>query len=123
MNGLKSLAGSKSVEQDDFQNKVGVYIVKFDAPPKLKLADVGKSVAKFKVDKVQLKITSKVMEKEGKLYAGDIALANSKEEGAADVLSQIKGKQGPFVLYGVLSEDAKNNQTLTLASATEPKKE
>jgi hypothetical protein len=121
MSGLKSLAGSKAVEQDDFQSGTGTYIVRFGEFPKLKMADLTKAVGRYKIGQVKLKTTSKVTEKGGKFYAGSILLANSKEEGAQDLLSGLKGKSGPFLLYGVLSEDAKGNQTLTLQQVSEAK--
>ncbi|MFN3484920.1 MAG: hypothetical protein ACK44W_05490 [Planctomycetota bacterium] len=121
MSGLKSLAGSKAVEQDDFQSGTGTYIVRFGEFPKVKMADLTKAVGRYKIGQVKLKVTSKVTEKDGKFYAGSILLANSKEEGAQDLLSGLKGKSGVFVLYGILSEDAKGGQTLTLQQVTEAK--
>ena len=60
MDGLKRLSGAKEVSQDDFQAGVATYIVTFDATPKATVADVKKEVpAKYKIEEVRLKITTK----------------------------------------------------------------
>lgn len=101
---------------------MGDYIVRFKETPKLKIADLKKQVPRWKIERISLKITTKVTEKEGKYYAGDILLANSKEKDADDCLAMVKGKKDALLLSGVLSEDDKGSQTLTLLRVQEPKK-
>ena len=79
--------------------------------PKVKLADVKAAVSGYKLEKVALKITSKV---DDKGMAGDLMLANSKEKDAEDLLAKAKAIKGDAVLSGVLTEDEKGKQTLTL---------
>ena|SRR5579863_2705653 len=115
MDGLKRLSGAKEVSQDDFSAGVGTYIVTFDAPPKVKIAEVKKELGKYKVEEVRLKITTKA---EGN-KAGDLTLANPKDE---DLLKDVKAMGGKkVVLSGVLSEDDKGNRTLTLSRVAEAK--
>ena len=120
MKGLARLSGAKGpAEQDDFQKGTGVYIIRFGAVPGVKLADIQKEVGSYKVTKVQAKITSKVEQKDGKWMAGAIALANPKDDDCLKVVAEMKDKT--LVLSGVLSEDDKKAQTLTLSKVAEAK--
>jgi len=120
MKGLARLSGAKGpAEQDDFQKGTGVYIIRFGAVPGVKLADIQKEVGSYKVTQVQAKITSKVAEKDGKWWAGTIALANPKTDDCLKVVAGLKEKT--LVLTGVLSEDDKKAQTLTLSKVAEAK--
>ncbi|MBI3855912.1 MAG: hypothetical protein HY293_09515 [Planctomycetes bacterium] len=112
MDGLKRLSGAKEVSQDDFAAGVGTYIVHFDAPPKVSIADVKKNVGKYKVEEIRLKITVKAPA-EGK-QVGDLTLAGDDQ---LKELAALKGKM--VVLSGVLSEDDKGKQTLTLSKVAE----
>jgi hypothetical protein len=115
MDGLKRLSGAKEVSQDDFSAGVGTYIVTFDAPPKVKIADIKKEIGKYKIEEIRLKITTKA---EGN-KAGDLTLANPKDE---DLLKEVAAHKGKMILLsGVLSEDDKGNRTLTLSKVTEAK--
>lgn len=116
MDGLKRLSGAKEVSQDDFSAGVGTYIVAFEAPPKVKVADVRKELGKYKLEEVRMKITTKAPEG-GKL--GDLTLANPKDE---DLLKEVASHKGKKVLLsGVLTDDDKGNRTLTLSKVTEAK--
>lgn len=116
MNGLKRLSGAKEVAQDDFSAGVGTYVVSFEAPPALKMADIKKSVGKYKIEQVRLKITT--MAPEGN-KVGALTLANPKGE---DLLKEAQGLKGKkVVLSGVLSEDDAGAQTLTLSRVAEAK--
>ena len=120
MKGLARLSGAKGpAEQDDFQKGTGIYIQKFDGNPKVKEADIKKVLGNYKLVKVQAKITSKVAEKDGKWTAGAFALANPKDDDCLKVVKEMKEKT--LVLSGVVSEDDKGNQTLTLAKVAEAK--
>jgi hypothetical protein len=115
MDGLKRLSGAKEVSQDDFSAGVGTYIVTFEAPPKVKIADIKKEIGKYKIEEIRLKITAKA---EGN-KAGDLTLANPKE---GDLLKEVESHKGQkLVLSGVLSEDDKGNRTLTLSKVAEAK--
>jgi hypothetical protein len=115
MDGLKRLSGAKEVSQDDFSAGVGTYIVTFDAPPKVKIADIKKEIGKYKIEEIRMKITSKA---EGN-KAGDLTLANPKDD---DLLKEVAAQKGKMlVLSGVLSEDDKGNRTLTLSKVAEAK--
>ena len=113
MNGLKRLSGAKDVSQDDFSAGVATFIVTFDAPPKVKLADVQKEVGKYKLDQVKMKFTTDAPEG---AKVGDLAL---KGDELLKELAGLKGKK--VVLSGVLSEDDKGAQTLTLSKVAEAK--
>jgi hypothetical protein len=113
MSGLKRLSGAKEAAQDDFNKGVGTYIVTFDAMPKVKLADIKKEVGKYKLETTSLKITVVA----GGHTVGDMVLANPKDEDLLKTLDELKGKK--VVLSGLLSEDEKGKQTLTLAKVTE----
>jgi hypothetical protein len=113
MNGLKRLSGAKDVSQDDFQAGVATFIVTFDAPPKVKLADVKKEVGKYKLDQVKMKFTTEAPEG---AKVGDLTLKGD------DVLKELAGLKGKkVVLSGVLTEDDKGAQTLNLSKVAEAK--
>lgn len=105
--------------QDDFQKGTGIYIVRFAAVPAVKLADIQKAAGGYKVTAVGAKLVSKVAEKDGKWWAGAIALANPKEDDCLKVVREMREKT--LALSGVLSEDEKGNQTLTLSKVAEAK--
>ena len=113
MDGLKRLSGANGAAQDDFNKGTGTYIVSFAAAPKVKLADVKKEVGKYKLESTSMKITVVA----GGHTVGDIALANPKDEDLLKALDGLKGKK--VVLSGLLSEDEKGKQTLTLAKVSE----
>ena len=113
MDGLKRLSGAKEVSQDDFQAGVATYIVTFDATPKATVADVKKEVpAKYKIEEVRLKITTKAPEGH---KVGDITLAG---DDCLKELKELKGKK--VVLSGVLTDDGKG-RLLTLSKVSEAK--
>jgi len=113
MNGLKRLSGAKDVSQDDFSAGVATFIVTFDAQPKVKIADVQKEVGKYKLDQVKMKFTTNAPEG---AKVGDLALKGDEQ---LKELAGLKGKK--VVLSGVLSEDDKGAQTLTLSKVAEAK--
>ena len=113
MNGLKRLSGAKDVSQDDFSAGVATFIVTFDAPPKVKMADVKKEVGKYKLDQVKLKFTTPAPEGE---KVGDLTL---KGDDVLKEVAALKGKK--VVLSGVLTEDDKGAQTLALSKVAEAK--
>ena len=113
INGLKRLSGAKEVSQDDFVKGVGTFIVTFDELPKTKMAEIRKEIGGYKLDKVVARITSKVVEKDKKWSAGDLALDNPKD---ADLLKDVAAKaEESWVLTGALTEDEKGNRLLTLS--------
>ena len=116
MNGLKRLSGAKDVSQDDFQAGVATFIVTFDAQPKVKMADIKKEVGKYKLDVVKMKFTTAAPEG---AKVGDLTLANPKDEDLLKEVAGLKGKK--VVLSGVLTEDDKGAQTLTLSKVAEAK--
>ena len=116
MNGLKRLSGAKDVSQDDFSAGVATFIVTFDAPPKVKMADVKKQVGKYKLEQVKMKFTTDAPEG---AKVGDLTLANPKDEDLLKEAAALKGKK--VVLSGVLTEDDKGAQTLTLSKVAEAK--
>jgi hypothetical protein len=118
MANLKRLSGAKDVIQDDFSQGVGTFIVSFGENPKVKVADIKKELGKFELVGVKAKVTGAVTEKDGACWAAGYKLANSKDE---DLLSKVKGKTTPFVLTGMVTEDA-SGMTLTLTKVEEPKK-
>jgi hypothetical protein len=113
MNGLKRLSGAKDVSQDDFSAGVATFIVTFDAPPKVKLADVQKEVGKYKLDQVKMKFTTTAPEG---AKVGDLTLKGDEQ---LKELAGLKGKK--VVLSGVLTEDATGAQTLALSKVAEAK--
>ena len=113
MNGLKRLSGAKEVSQDDFSAGVATFIITFDAQPKVKMADIKKEVGKYKLDQVKMKFTTTAPEG---AKVGDLALKGDEE---LKELAALKGKK--VVLSGVLSEDDKGAQTLTLTRVAEAK--
>lgn len=116
MNGLKRLSGAKEVSQDDFSGGVATFLVSFEAPPAVKMADIQKGVGKYKLDQVKMKLTT--MAPEGN-KVGALTLANPKDE---DLLKEAQGLKGKkVVLSGVLSEDNAGAQTLTLSKVAEVK--
>jgi hypothetical protein len=120
MKALARLSGADGkAEQDDFQKGTGVYIQKFKGNPSVKIAQIQKEVGSYKVTKVQATITSKVAEKDGKWMAGAFALANPKDD---DCLKVVKEKHDKtLLLSGVVTEDDKGNQTITLSKVAEAK--
>ncbi|HXX94747.1 MAG TPA: hypothetical protein VEN81_14030 [Planctomycetota bacterium] len=115
MDGLKHLSGAKETSQDDFNKGTGVYIVTFGSPPKVTLADIRKNLGKYKLEGVKAKITVVA----SGATAGDLILANPKDEDLLKTLEELKGKK--VVLSGALTEDDKGKQTLTLSKVTEAK--
>jgi hypothetical protein len=113
MDGLKRLSGAKEVSQDDFSAGVGTYLVKFDAPPAVKMADVTSNVGKYKLEKVAIKVTGKAVEKNKVWVLGTYALTG---DGAAKA-AELKGKL--LIVTGTLSEDAKGKQSIEVASVEE----
>ena len=111
MDGLKRLSGAKEVSQDDFSAGVATYIVKFDAPPAAKVADVKAAAGKYKIEEVRLKLTVKAPEG-AKL--GDIALTG---EECLKELKELKGKK--VVLSGVLTDTDKGGRSLALSKVTD----
>ena len=104
--------------QDDFAQGVGTFIVSFGENPKVKVADIKKELGKFEMVSVKAKVTAAVTEKDGACWAAGYKLANGKDE---DLLATVKGKSAPFVLTGMVTEDA-TGATLTLTKVEEPKK-
>ncbi len=102
----------------------GSWVVSFTGQPKVKMADLKKELGKYKVDKVNAKITAKVTEKDKAYSAGDLALANGKDAGdvLADVAKLLGEKKDTLVLSGTLTEDDKGKQTLALSKVSEPAK-
>jgi len=115
MDGLKRLSGAKEVSQDDFVSGVGTYIVSFDAVPRVKVSDIKKELGKYKIEEVREKITVVA----GGHAVGDVALANPSDGDLLKDLESHKGKK--VVLSGVLTEDAKGKQTLTLSKVAAAK--
>ncbi len=113
MGSLKRLSGAKDVSQDDFSAGVGTYIVKFDAPPAVKMADIQKEVGKYKLDKVQMKLTGKAVEKKSVWSIGLITLTGDNAAKIAECKSKV------VIVTGVLTEDAKGKQSLEVATVEE----
>jgi len=84
--------------------------------PVVTMAGIKKEVGKFKVDKVTMKITSKVTEKDKMYFAGTIALADAAGD-ADDCI--VKAKKTLLVLTGVLIEDDKGKQKLEMTKCDE----
>lgn len=105
---------------------MGTYVVSFDTPPMVRLADIKKEVGRYKLEKVEVKITNRVVEKNKKYYTGPILLANSTESNAEDHLAKVaeflKAKKSILVLVGILTEDDRGAQTLTLSKVSVPEK-
>ena len=123
--GLKRLSGAKDVEMGAPVTKgAGSWVVNFTEQPKVKMADIKKELAKYKIDKVTAKITATVTEKDKAYSAGDLALANGKDAGdvLADLAKLLAEKKVKLVLSGLLSEDDKGKQTLALTKVAEPDK-
>ena len=92
----------------------------FAAVPKTKMAEIKSVIGKYKLDKVEAKITSKVAQKDGKWQAEDLTLQNPKD---GDLLKEISEKAGAmWVLSGTLTEDDKGNRTLTLSKVAAAEK-
>lgn len=122
MDGLKRLSGAKEVKQDDFASGVGTYIVTFDTPPVLKMADIKTNVGKYKLEKLKMKVTGKAVEKNKVWTVGALSLAKAKEgEDLLPKVAELKGKV--LILVGFFVEDDKGKQCLELTSVEElPKK-
>ncbi len=113
MTSLKRLSGAKEVSQDDFSGGVATFIVKFDAPPAVTIAQIKKEVGKYKVDKVGLKLTGKAVEKDKVWMLGNVALTGEMTSKVAE----LKGKT--IIVSGALSEDDKGKQSLELSKVEE----
>jgi hypothetical protein len=104
------------VTQEDFSGGVATFLVKFDAPPAVKMADIKKEVGKYNIDKVGMKLTGKAAEKDKGWSIGNVALTGDM----TSKLAELKGKT--VVVTGALTEDEKGKQSLALASVEELKK-
>ncbi len=90
--------------------------------PAVTMVAIKKEVGKFKVDKVTMKITSKVTEKDKMYFAGTIALADAAgdaDDCIAKVADFLKAKKTMLVLTGVLIEDDKGKQKLEMTKCDE----
>jgi len=92
---------------------VATYKVKFDAMPAVKTSDVKSAVGKYKLEKIQLKVTGKAVEKNKKWVAGNYLLTGDETA----KLTELKGKL--LVLVGNLTEGEKGIPTLELTSVEE----
>lgn len=90
--------------------------------PAVTMAAVKKEVGKYKLEKVSIKITSKVVEKDKKYTAGTFLLADASGD-ADDCIAKVgeflKAKKSLLVLTGWLVEDEKGKQTLELTKCDE----
>lgn len=91
---------------------MGTYKVKYEAMPAVKMSDITSAVGKYKLEKVQLKITGKAVEKNKKWIAGNYLLT-----GDTSKLAELKGKV--LVLVGDLKDGEKGVPTLELTSVEE----
>lgn len=91
---------------------MGTYKVKFEAMPAVKMSDITSAVGKYKLEKVELKITGKAVEKNKKWVSGNYLLT-----GDTSKLAELKGKV--LVLVGKLTEGEKGIPTLELTSVEE----
>lgn len=92
---------------------MATYKVKFDAMPAVKTSDVKSAVGKYKLEKIQLKVTGKAVEKNKKWVAGNYLLTGDETA----KLTELKGKL--LVLVGNLTEGEKGIPTLELTSVEE----
>lgn len=88
---------------------MATFKVKYDAMPAVKLSDVKSAVGKYKLDKTQLKITGKAVEKSKKWVSGNYLLTGDTAK-----LAELKGKV--LILVGNLTEGEKGIPTLELTS-------
>jgi hypothetical protein len=94
---------------------VATFKVKWDAMPAVKLSDVKSAVGKYKLDKTQLKVTGKAVEKNKKWILGNYLLSGDTEK-----LSELKGKA--LVVVGTLAEGEKAVPTIEVTSVEEVSK-
>ena len=74
INSLKGLSGSTRVVQDDFNKGVGVFRIICKTPPAVKIADVKTKLGKYKLDKVEFKVTGKLSKKRGDKLSSESAV-------------------------------------------------
>ncbi len=118
--GLKRLAGAKEVTLDEFASGKGVFLVKYAAPPALKLSDVKGATGNFTIESVGLKLTGKVTQKKEQYYLGAVELVKGSAEDAWAKLDELfKAKKTTLVVSGILSEDEKKMQKLALLTVAE----
>lgn len=118
INSLKRLDGAKRVQQDDFNKGVATFIVTFDQPFAGTTADVKKVVGKYKVDKVEVKITARVSLKKDNWYAGKYQLVGS-DDMLAKLAEYKKARKTLLVLYGLLKDEDPKAQKLELTKIAE----
>ena len=109
---------------DEFADGRGVFLVKYEAAPALKLADVKAQTGNFAIESVGLKLTGKVtVKKETQYYLGAVELVkgDAKSEDAFKKLVElVTAKKVNLVVSGILKEDDKTKaQSLAVATVAE----
>jgi hypothetical protein len=97
-----------------------VFLVKYEAAPAIKLADVKAQTGNFAIESVSLKLTGKVTQKKEQYYLGATELVKGTDEEAFKKLGEfITAKKTVLVVSGILSEDPKGKQSLALQTVAE----
>ena len=111
---LKRLSGAERVVQDDFNKGIGVFRVIFKAPPTVKIADVKKELGKYKLDKVEFKITGRIKKVRNKFAIGNWLLEGPPGESKDNPMAKIAELQKSrkiCIIWGLVKEDEKGKQS------------
>lgn len=125
INSLKRLSGAERVVQDDFNKGIGIFRVICKAPPAVKTGDVKKVLGRYKLDKVEFKVTGRISKKRDKYYISRWLLENPTGENAPDNLAKVAELQKArkiVILWGLVKEDARGKQTLAVSKVSQYKK-
>lgn len=110
---------------DEFASGRGVFLVKYDAAPVLKMADVKAQTGNFAIESVGLKLTGKVtVKKETQYYIGAVELVKGAdaagEEAFKKLAELVTAKKTMLVVSGILKEDDKTKaQSLAVVTVGE----
>ena len=122
INSLKRLSGAERVVQDDFNKGVGVFRVICKAPPTVKIDDVKKTIGRYKVDKVEFKVTGRISKKRDKYYISRWLLENPEGKDILAQVAELQKAKKIVILWGLVKEDAKGKQSLAVSKVTQYKK-
>lgn len=111
MTALKRLEGVQQVFQEAYTPGVGIFSATYAKPPLLRTSTLAQALGTYKLDRLLLRVTAEVEEKDGAFQAAGYRL----------VKGELALQPGRHFLVGVVGEDAQGVPTLALTKA-EPKK-
>jgi hypothetical protein len=111
------------VSLDEFASGRGVFLVKYEGMPALKMADVKAQAGNFAIESVSLKLTGKVTQKKEQYYLGATELVKGADAAGEEAFKKlgefVTAKKTMLVVSGVLKEDDKGKQSLALLTVGE----